>query len=143
MLLIFALGFPLAAWAVLRIAMKDGPYEMDFDTSHGTFIVLMVNYQKVFYAVFGTGLIGAFLSWNAAHADAAILLLLAAGYALLFNFLVVLFYEGYLHSRYPRNGSAGTSTYSLSRYAVIQSLGASALVMLFAGAVMLVRELVQ
>lgn len=75
--------------------------------------------------------------------------LAAALYSLLFSGLLLFFYEGYIHGKYlgrdasPARGvyeKIGPSNYTLSKYALIISLGLSSVVLLVYGVVMTALE---
>lgn len=131
-----AVALPLILWIGFRVLLPPGPYEFDFDPQvRGTFISILPFYQRLFWVIALIGVAGAVTDYVEGFGWAALLLLLAAIYAFLFNGVMVYFYEVYLHSRYPRDGSQPRSNYTLGRYSLILSLGFSAVVLLLAGVI--------
>jgi hypothetical protein len=95
----------------------------------------LILYQFFFYIVAGLGLYGAYWNWQYdANLWPSLFLFAAALYALLFNGLVLLFYEGYLAQRYPGPSKTGVSSYTINRYALVLSLGISSVMLFVAGA---------
>jgi len=125
----FAVSLPFFLWCFFRFILKPGPYELDFDVNHGTFISILPWYQKFFGTIFYFGIFGAFIAkMYLGMGWVALLFLIAAIYGLLFNGLMVFYYERYLHQRYPRDRSIGTSNYTLGKYAAVLAIGIASLV---------------
>lgn len=139
MIYAFVVALPLILAAIFEFVLPHGPYEFDFDQPHGTFISVLPHFTRFFYAIALLGVVGAMLGWL--NDAPMLMLLLSAADALLFNILIVLFYEAYLHVRYPRNGDAPRSNYTLRRYSFILALGTSSVVLLFGGVALLIRGL--
>jgi len=137
-------GFPLVLWIIFRFFVLDSAtYEMDHGngTAKGTFYPLLIMFSAFFYFVAVLALISAAYSKSS-------LFLVSAVEALLFNILVLVFYEGYLHVRYLGTRSnqegrlyeeKGPSNYTRSKYALILSLAYSSILTLIAGAVLGLR----
>jgi hypothetical protein len=128
-LVYLSIALPIILWAAFRSFMKPGPYEMDFSHIHGTFGLIMPWYMKTFSFIAVSGLIGATISWYLRIGKVAVIFLISAILATLFNALIVIFYERYMHIRYPRMNPPvnGVSNYTLTKYSIILSLGISAL----------------
>lgn len=145
--IVIALVLPVImfAWYIL-LWPPETRYEMDpgYGTSKGSFFPLLILYQFLFYAVVGLSIFGAIYSRTHGDWRPAVMLLIAAIDALLFNVLLLLFYEAYLHSRYlglttGEDGKLltklGPSNYARTKYALILALGASAVLTLIGGAI--------
>jgi hypothetical protein len=134
-------GFPLAIFVVARVSLPNVRFEFDFDTAHSTFFLLYDRLAKIAWMIFGFGLVGAFMlqrfAWAPGRAPA--ILLASSIYALLFNTWMIVQYESYLVSRYPRDGSNGTSSYTPTKYSITFALGLSCIVLFIAGAIMAMR----
>jgi hypothetical protein len=135
--LYFVIGIPVTLWILLRFTLPAGPYEMDHGhgSAKGTFFPLLILYQAFFYILAGLALFGA--HWNWQYNDnlwPSLFLCVAALYALLFNGFVLFFYEGYLTTKYPGPTRPGVSSYTISRYALVLSLGFSSVGLFVAGA---------
>jgi hypothetical protein len=140
----FAIALPIVLWIALRLTFPAGPYEMDHGNgaAKGTFFPLLILYQVFFYVIAGLGLGGAFWNWNYdENMWPSMFLLAAAFYALLLNGLLLCWYEGYLHTRYPGPARIGVSNYTLNRYAANMALALSSLALFFAGAIWAAREM--
>jgi len=127
---------PFVLWAYFRVSLPNTSFEFDFDTAHATFSLLLdrfVSLARVLMAVgFGMALAS---KYTHASSDVVYLCLAGAVYGLLFNIYLVLRYESYLHSKYPRNGMPGQSNYTVSRYALTLALGFSAVFLTLVGIV--------
>lgn len=130
-------SFALVLFSILRVSLPRGPYEMDHGTIMGTFHLMLTIYQRFFYWIAAVSLIGGAASWYEGNWPALLCLMFSAFYALLFNGLLIYFYERYTANRYPRDGSMGTSNYTLNRYALILALGLSAFALMCCGMVSL------
>lgn len=139
MILYFYFNFALPAllWVIFRITLPPGPFEMDHSGQPGTFYALMIAYQRFFYFVAGASIAGAVAARMFERNEPAATLLLAAACAMLFNGLLTLWYESYLHTRGSQSGQ-GKSSYTANKYALILSLGVSAAVLLLVGVAQLV-----
>lgn len=131
------LTLPILLWAIFRITLPPGPFEMDYSGQPGTFYALMIVYQRFFYFVAGASIAGAVAARMFGRNEPAATLLLAAVCAMLFNGLITLWYERFQHLRYPR-GAEGKSNYTVNKYATAWALGVSAVVLLLVGAAQLV-----
>ena len=127
-------------------SLSSSAYEMDNGngTHKGAFIPFLILYQVLFYIVAGLGIFGAIYARSAGVLNAPVFFLASAICAILFNILLILFYESYLHVRYPGSGKTddglvyqktGPSNYTRGKYALILSLGASAILTLICGAI--------
>ena len=147
-----AIALPSARWIALRLSRPAGPYEMDHGqgTKPGTFFPLLILYLAFGYFVGVLGLYGA--SWTFRYTGnlwVCGVFLVAALCSLLFNWLLVFFYEGYMTVKYPGKEFSeargvyekiGPSNYTLNKYALILSLGFSSVALLIAGVVLLALE---
>jgi hypothetical protein len=147
-----AVALPFVLWIALRLALPAGPYEMDHGqgTKPGTFFPLLILYSVFGYFVGVLGLYGA--SWTFRYTGnlwVCGVFLVAALCSLLFNWLLVFFYEGYMTVKYPGKEFSeargvyekiGPSNYTLNKYALILSLGFSSVALLIAGVVLLALE---
>jgi hypothetical protein len=145
-------ALPLILWIFFRLALRAGPYEMDHGngTKPGTFFPLLILYSVFFYVVAGLGFYGA--SWTFRYTGnlwVCGVFLIAALCSLLFNGLLVFFYEGYMTVKYPGKEFSeargvyekiGPSNYTLNKYALILSLGFSSVALLITGTVLLAME---
>lgn len=124
--------------------MPAGPYEMDHGngSNPGTFFPLLLVYHALFCVVTALSVFGAIEGWKLGEGAAAVVLLLAAYHALLFNGFLIFFYEAYMQGRYLGNhrqpdgrfaGKPGPSNYTLNRYATVLALAFSAVALLLCG----------
>jgi len=125
----------LMAFLIARVSFPNVRFEFDFDTSHGTFSFIYDRYAKIAWMIFGFGMAGSLLFSRFGDGMSTVFLLSASIYALLYNLWLTLSYESYLHSRYPRDGSPGRSTYTLNRYCLTWALGVSAVVLFIFGSI--------
>lgn len=133
----FILGFPLAIFAVCRVSMPNVKFEFDFDVTHGTWFLIHDRYAKIGWMIFGFGVVGAFAYQRfIGGGNPPVTLLAAAIYALLFNAWMIVCYENYLGSRYPKSGAVGISSYTVTKYSVTYALGVSAIVLFVCGLAM-------
>jgi hypothetical protein len=133
----FVVGLPAALWLLFRFILPAGPFEMDNGqgTAKGTFFPLLILYQFFFYIVAGLGLYGAYWNWQYdANLWPSLFLFAAALYALMFNGLLVFYYERYLAHRYPGQSRLAVCNYTIDKYALILSLGISSVMLFVAGA---------
>lgn len=139
-----AVALPFILWIIFRISLPSGPFEMDHGNgaAKGTFFPILILYSALFYAIAGLGFYGSIWSWRfASSLWPAALFLLSGIYALLFNGLLVLFYESYMHTKYvgvqiilgQRIERTGPSNYTITKYAMILALGFSSVLLLIAG----------
>lgn len=133
----FLIALPFFIWVVLRFAMPAGPYNMD-PCGKGTFFPHLILYSVFGYAQVVLGIFGA--TWGLGHgADwPAVVLLFAALYAFLFAGLLAFSYEGYMHGMAT---PPGKSNYTLTRYAMVLSLGFSSVILLVVGSGWMALEL--
>ena len=136
--LIFAVALPFAIWIVNRLALPAGSYEMDAGGKEGRFYPLLILYSAFFYIVAGLSIYGAVFAWDFRLGWPPILFLLAAAYAILFCGVTVLFYESYLTSK---ANAPGKSNYTRTKFAIVRSLGWSAVLLLFAATAWMVTVL--
>jgi hypothetical protein len=122
-MIIAILALPALLWMILRISMSAGPYNMDQGQHRGSFFPLLILYSVFAYIILIASACGAFFSYCADQNWPAFLFLSAGIEALLFAGFLVFFYEGYMHAT-----ASGTSNYTLNKYAVVLSLGVSAVV---------------
>lgn len=134
MICALAIMLPVILWSVFLGALPCCRFEFDFDNVHGTFMSILPYYRRFYWIVGALGLLGAMETCHIGIDWAALLLLLAAVNALLFNGVILVLYESYMHSRYTREGLNGVSNYTAPKYALVLALGVSAVVLLLAGA---------
>jgi hypothetical protein len=141
LLLLVPLLVPLL-WGLLRLVTPSVAYDLDFDTGHGTFLMLYQQYARCLWAIFWTGLLGAVADQGAVgHGDAPAVLLGSAVHALVTNLWLLLSYERYLQGRYPRDGSLGPSNYTANRYALTLALAAGTVGLFVTGLALALRGL--
>ncbi|MCL5669815.1 MAG: hypothetical protein M1423_00710, partial [Acidobacteria bacterium] len=129
----------VALWCAFRISMPRGPYEFDHANIVGSFHLLCGMYQRPFFSIATLAFVGAGLAASIKDQEAMSMLVLAGIFALLFNGLMLFFYEGYLHERYANGIPTGRSNYTLNRYATVLALGWSAFALFVVGVVMLAK----
>ena len=135
-ILIPILLLPLVQWGLFRISLANTTFEFDFDTAHATFTLMIGHFVSIARLLMAVGFGMALASkYTHASSDVVICCLAGAVYGLLFNVRILVFYEGYLHVRYPRNGMPGQSNYTVSRYATILALGWSAVFLTLVGVI--------
>lgn len=133
------LAVPLLVWAFYRLNLPNIQWELDFDQAHGTFSLLIDRYLFIARMMIAVDLLAALVGkWNQASRDVEVCCLVGAAYAFLFSVWITTMFESYLHARYPRNGSAGTSPYTTSKLALTKALGISAVVFSLIGVAMAV-----
>jgi len=133
----FIIALPILLWLLLRFTLPAGPYEMDngFGSAKGTFFPLLILYQAFFYILAGLALYGARWNWEYnQNLWPSLFLFAAAIYALMFNGLLVFYYERYLAHRYPGQSRLAVCNYTIDKYALILSLGISSVMLFVAGA---------
>jgi hypothetical protein len=138
MLVYFVLLLAMGWGFFEAIFLDSSTYEMDHGhgTAKDTFFPLLILYQVLFYDVAGLGIFGANYARAEGDWQPAAMLLASAVYAILFNVLLLLFYERYLHARYPGGDRGfGRSNYTRGKYALILALGTSSILTLIAGAI--------
>lgn len=126
------IALPFFIWVILRFVMPAGPYNMD-PCGKGTFFPHLILYSVFGYAQVILGIFGA--TWGFGHGAnwPAAVLLFAALYSFLFVGFLVYFFEAYMHSNYPPTPQVGKSDYTLTRYAMVLSLGFSSVILLVVG----------
>lgn len=140
--LYICLGLPVILFAIARVVLPNVRYEFDFSTNQISFTVLLVYIERIANRIFWFGMVGAFAFQHFIGGWGVPVILLGAGiYALLFNMWVLLCYESYLHIRYPRDNSAGTSNYTLNKYSVTLALAASSIILAVLGAMAAMRAM--
>lgn len=118
---------PCLIWLVLRLTLPNHVWDMDFDTGHGTFAIMLGTYLKFVGLMVVAGLGMALLGRWQHEPDGVVAACLAGAlYAFLFALHTTIRYELYLHSRYPRTGLIGTSPYTTAQYAMTHALAWSA-----------------
>lgn len=139
--------FLLVVFGFIYGDLKASAYEMDSGngTARGSFFPLLILYQVLFYVVAGLGIFGAIYARSSGDWQPSTMLLASAVYAILFNILILFFYEGYLHAKYlgvwgvDESGKLiaklGPSNYTRTKYALILALGASSILTLIGGAI--------
>jgi len=128
------LALPAAIWLVLRLILPNHDWEMDFDTGHGTFAIMLGTYLKFVGVMVVAGLGAALLGRWQHEADGIVAACLAGVlYAFLFALHTSVRYEHYLQTRYPRSGLLGPSPYSTSQYALTHALAWSAVTFIIYG----------
>ena len=146
------IALPLILWLFFRLALPAGPYEMDHGNGSkpGTFFPLLILYQVFGYILIGLSLYGA--NWAFKYTGnlvACIVFLVAELCSLLFAGLLLYWYEGYLHNKYPGQDASptrgmyekiGPSSYTLNKYALSLSLGFSSVALLVYGVVLTALE---
>lgn len=130
------IAFPLVIFALRYFSMQHPTYEMDPPNSPGMFSGIYCHYYRVFLFISVIGLLCAvglagFVPIISSQLPADCLMA-AAIYAFLFNGLLIYFYESYLAVRYVTGGS---SNYTKLRYAIIQALAISSVVLFIFGLV--------
>lgn len=135
-ILIPILLLPLVLWGFFRISLANTTFEFDFDTAHATFSLMIGHFVSIARLLMAVGF-GMALASKYTHSSSDVIWVCLAGavYGLLFNVRILVFYEGYLHVRYPRNGMPGQSNYTVSRYATILALGWSAVFLTLVGVI--------
>jgi len=123
-----AIETPFVLWLLFRLYLPAGPYNMD-PCGKGTFFPHLILYSVFAYAQVILGVFGAAWAFGEGAKIQAGLLLFAAAYALLFAGFMAFFYESYMV------GQPAKSSYTLSKYAVVLSLGFSSIILLIAGGV--------
>jgi hypothetical protein len=139
-----SLLIPLALWGVLRLILPSGPREMDQNAHKGSFFALLILYSVFFYAIVAISCV-LMLHING---PAAVIMVFAMIYALMFNGWTTWQYEMYLHSRYPRGivpnqllqPPLGPSNYTVGRYALTLTLAISAFSLFVVGVARSVME---
>jgi hypothetical protein len=119
---IYALALPALIWIALRLLLPSGPYSVDQGQHKGSFFPLLIMYSVWSYIVAMVSIFGAVFCHDNGMLWSAGVFVAAAVEALLFSGLLVFFYEGYMHSM-----AAGKSNYTVSKYALILSLGISSI----------------
>ena len=134
------IALPFFLWIVLRFSMPAGPYNMD-PCGKGTFFPHLILYSVLGYAQVILGVFGA--TWAFGHSAnwPAAILLFAALYAFLFSGLLIFFYERFMAAAYPPIMTPGKSNYTLTRYAMVLSLGFSSVLLLIVGGACMALEM--
>ena len=136
----YSLFAPIIIWMIFRTSMKPGPYEMDPGSGLGGFALILQIYSRFFYVIAAASALGAIVAHGYSDFGLTLTFTVAGIEALLFNIVLAFFYEGYLAARYPRNGSAGISNYTVSRYSVVMALAVSAVATFVMAVLVLVLE---
>jgi len=133
---LFPVLLPFMIWAFFRSILSGRIYEFDPGGHKFMFVSLMVPYRATFWVVFVLSLVGTFVSiLDRISNRLGFIFLSASVCALLFNLLVVVFYESYLHAKYGMTSLQ--SNYGANRYSIILALGTSALFLFLNGLVLL------
>ena len=132
-----AIMLPCVLWLLFRFSMPAGPYNMD-PCGKGTFFPHLILYSVFGYAQVILGVFGA--TWGFGHGAnwPAAVLLFAALDAFLFAGLMAFFYESWMHAMAT---PPGKSNYTLTRYAMVLSLGFSSVILLIVGGAWMALEM--
>lgn len=125
--LIVALASPVALWCIIRLSLPSARVEMDFDQTHGTFLLLYQNYARIAEGIFLAGLV-VFIKDGSNRIGLAFLT--SAVYSLLFRVWLLNAYESYMHTKYPKGTSpnyTGPTNYGPGKYAATLALAASSI----------------
>lgn len=121
-------------WAVIRVTLPNVPIDLDFDTSHGTFFIVMGNYISL---ARGMAILDLLLAWFSRDNPGAVRVCLSGALCGIFFCVYLVFaYERYLHGRYPKNGGPSMSNYTPTKYATTLTLGLATVVFTVMGIVM-------
>lgn len=134
------IALPFFIWVILRFAMPAGPYNMD-PCGKGTFFPHLILYSVFGYAQVVLGIFGA--TWGFGHGAnwPAAVLLFAALYAFLFAGLLTYLYERFMTGYATGGPLLAKSNYTLTRYAMVLSLGFSSVILLIVGGAWMALEL--
>ena len=123
MSLLVTLILPLALWLVFCVALRADTYSMDQGNHRGSFWPLMIMYSVFFYALAFVAFVGAGVEFYAEMFWNPSVLFVAACEGMLFNLVLVFWYESYMHftATHPEH-----SNYARWKYAATLSLGLSA-----------------
>ena len=130
------IAIPALIWIVLRLTLPNQRWEWDWDTAASTFTLLLGHYLRLAQGMVVADVLLAFAGARLNLPMAAVYCSLAgAVYGLLFLVWILVRYEGYVHQRYRRDGSAGFSLYTTAQYAMTRTLGYSTVLFTMAGLV--------
>lgn len=130
---------PVFIWAACRVLLPNTTFELDFDVTHATFMLLYDRLYNIAWLMFVGGIALALYGKHEFVPKVASESCLAGAlFALAFVVYLLLSYQKYLHARYPRNGAPGISPYTVNRYALTNTLGFSALIFFVMGVVLTV-----
>ena len=129
MSLICALAFPFALWIVLGLSMRHSAYSMDQGGHKGSFFPLLILYQVFFYILAIIAGCNVVFCYGRGFVWSGMVTATAAAEALIFNIVLLAFYESFLHYR----EGFETSNYWRWKYALVSAFGVSALITFFAG----------
>lgn len=124
--LIFLISWvlPLVLFIVLFVAMPNCSYNMDPYGVRGMFLGIIPLYHRVFHSIELLSFFGILLA-GYLHAYGVVVPLFASIiYGVAFSGMLVFFYEGY---------AAKPSSYTLTKHAIVLSLGISSLLFFVAG----------
>lgn len=141
---LISIALPVILWALTMGFIPSGMmFEMDWGLSHpGSFSYLHSYYYRIFSIIFWVGMLMSLGVAFVIHGEPAGMLALSAVYAFVFNAWLTYCYEGYLHSKYPKNvprqvpegvGYVGPSNYTPVKYALTLSLAFSSLSLFLTG----------
>lgn len=122
----------LSLYAYFYHRFKGKVFEFDWGAHKASFPALHVPYREVAFIVFISAMAYAYLDYRQGLGVSALVLVFAAMDALLFNVLMTVFYEAYLHTKWAFSGD-GKSNYTGSKYALVWTLGISAIVYFVVG----------
>jgi hypothetical protein len=127
---------PCFLWASFRVFLPNVTVDLDFDVSHATFILIYDRLYNIAWWMMIAGVVTA-LYGRHEHVPAIVseMCLFGSVFALLFVVYLLLCYQTYLHARYPRNGTIGSSVYTVNQYAWTNALGFSALIFFVLGVI--------
>lgn len=159
---LLTIAIPIVILTVIYAIFHGRVYEMDFGPDRGSFFAPYGLYRRLFCIVCITGLPLALLSAYIRSETSAALLTAAAIYAILFNGWMAYVYEGYLHSKYPKNPPRadwdeinppinrsqsafyiGRSNYTAIRYATTLTLAFSSLAFFVAGIITVITAVLE
>lgn len=120
--------FVLGWWSLMP---KGHVFEFDPGGHKFMFTTVMVPYRSVFWVIFILSLVGSFVLVGRHTEGLGFWFLMSATCSLLFNLLIVVFYESYLHSKY--NLTSIQSNYTATKHSLILGLGSSALFLFVVG----------
>ena len=137
---------PLFLWSIFYSVMRGRRYELDWGAASGSFLVCYALHRKFYWVIFSLSLVGIMMFVHMPYPPISVIFLFAGIYALLFNGFIALFYEYYLHNRYPRSLlhvqteqerqeilMKSLSNYTGSRYALTLALALSSLLLFLIG----------
>jgi hypothetical protein len=153
-LILAVVGIPIVIWVMLTFILAGKRYEMDCGLGNGSFFGIFTIYRHLALITFAVALLFAIKSAEHGWPPATIVCGAAALYDILFIAWTAYCYEGYLHSKYPKNPPMGTppelqaafmtgkaqyvgpTNYSAPKYALTLTLGFSSLALFVIGVIL-------